>query len=332
MAVENIRVSIGSASVLGLDSKIIKDPPTTCYIMTFKEGHCTANCSFCPQARESVSSTEKLSRVSWPIYSFKEFLTKLRYIPPSRKFKRICIQTLNYVGNFRDLAYIVRNIKKISNIPISVAIPPMDKEYLKELKLNGVQRVGIALDGVTPEIFEKIKGNKVNGPYTWENHMTKLKEALEIFSDGNVSTHLIIGLGESEKEVLERIEELNNLKILVSLFALTPIKGTALEHLSQPDLLSFRKIQLGRYLIVKKNKSLNDFTFNIKGNIVNININKRNLKEIINDSEAFLTSGCPGCNRPYYTSKPSGPIYNYPRILTEEEKGIIYNQLNKYVN
>jgi len=35
--------------------------------------------------------------------------------------------------------------------------------------------------------------------------------------------------------------------------------------------------------------------------------------------EAFRTSGCPGCNRPYYNERPSGPFYNYPRGLTEEE-------------
>jgi biotin synthase-related radical SAM superfamily protein len=82
MTIDKIRVSIGSASVLGLyQSKRFKDIPTTCYIMTYKEGHCIANCSFCPQARESKSSVEMLSRVSWPVFPFQEFLTKINYLP-----------------------------------------------------------------------------------------------------------------------------------------------------------------------------------------------------------------------------------------------------------
>jgi len=94
MAINKIRVSIGSASVLGLyESKRFKDIPTTCYLMTYKSGHCTANCGFCPQARESRSSIELLSRVSWQIISFKDFLTKLNYMPLTKRFKRICIQT-----------------------------------------------------------------------------------------------------------------------------------------------------------------------------------------------------------------------------------------------
>lgn len=333
MNIEKIRVSIGSASALSLGSIVkFKDLPTTCYIMTYKEGRCTANCGFCPQARSYQGSEGMLSRVNWPVFSFKDFLTKLKYLRSSQKFERICIQTLNYPENIKDLKKIITYIRNNTDIPISVAIPPTSQENLKELKLIGVERVGIALDGTTPEIFDDIKGGGVNGPYRWDDHINKLMEALEIFSDGFVSTHLIIGLGEKEKDVIERIEELHNLKILISLFAFMPIKGTKFENKNQPSLLSFRKLQLGRYLIVEKDKSLKDFTFNMKGSLISINISKQNLRNIINNTNAFFTSGCPGCNRPYYTSKPSGPIYNYPRNLVENEKEEIYELLNKLVN
>jgi biotin synthase len=331
--VEKIRVSIGSASVLGLGSMVkFKDPPTTCYVMTYTEGHCTANCGFCPQARSSKSSEEMLSRVTWPIFPFKDYLTKLKYLRSSKQFKRICIQTLNYPNNFQDLMEIISQIKNNINIPISIAIPPMSKDQLKELKLIGVQRVGIALDGTTPEVFNKIKGDEVSGPYNWDQHFQTLLETLEIFSQGFVSTHLIIGLGETEQEVITRIEELHNLKILISLFAFTPIKGTKFENISKPSLQTFRKLQLGRFLLVNKEKSQEDFTFNKAGAIVRFNINKKELKDIINNTEAFLTSGCPGCNRPYYTSKPSGPIYNYPRKVKESENLEIYDILHNFVN
>ena len=331
--IEKIRVSVGSASVLGLDFRSkFKDLPTTCYIMTFKEGHCLANCGFCPQARSSESSIEKLSRISWPLFSFKDFLRKLKELPSAKKFMRICIQTLNYPENFNDLKYIITEIKQISKIPISVAIPPMSREKIIDLKKLDVQRIGIALDGANPEIFKKIKGSEVEGPYTWEGHFQKLKEALEIFSKGSVSTHLIIGLGETEKDVIKRIEEFDNLGILISLFAFTPIKGTKFENLTQPQLQSFRKLQLGRYLIVNLGKPLKDFKFNTRGELLNIKINRREFKNIIYNTEAFYTSGCPGCNRPYYTSKPSGSIYNYPRKLNELEKKDIYDMLKEFVN
>jgi biotin synthase len=331
MTIENIRVSIGSASVLGLYHKQFDIPPTTCYIMTHREGHCSANCSFCPQAKSSSSSTGRLSRIIWPVYPFDEFLTKLKYLPFTKRFKRICIQTLNYPDNFKDLTEIITNIKKVSNVPMSVAIPPMLKENLKQLRLIGVERVGVALDGATEEIFKQIKGEDAQGPYDWDAHYQALKEALEVFSEGNVSTHLIVGLGETEKDIIERIEDLNNLKILVSLFAFTPVKGTKLEGLKPPDLINYRKIQLARYLISYENKNLKDFAFNSKGQLINININRLELSNIIESNEAFMTAGCLGCNRPYYTSRPSGPIYNFPRNLNREEKDEINNQLLRFV-
>jgi len=333
VTIEKIRISVGSASVLGLGGlPQFKNPPTTCYIMTFKKGHCMANCGFCPQARSSKSSIEKLSRVDWPIFSFKDFLTKLKYMPFSKKFERICIQILNYPENFNDLIEILTQIRTYTDIPLSIAIPPLSKEKLIELKKRGVQRVGIALDGATSEVFENIKGSSVEGPYKWEEHFQKLDEALDIFSPGYVSTHIIIGLGESEKDVIELIEKLNNLGITISLFAFTPIEGTKFENLHQPTIPSFRKLQLGRFLIINNEKQLKDFTFNRKGEIININMRKKELNMIIHNTNAFLTSGCPGCNRPFYTSKPSGPIYNYPRKLTEKEKLEIFDLLGKFVN
>ncbi len=332
MTVDKIRVSIGSASVLGLDSKEFKEPPTTLYIMTYKEGHCTANCGFCPQARESSSSTDKLARIEWPVYSFKEFLTKLKYATPLKKVYRICVQTLNYPENFKELIEIVTQIRKVSNLPISVATPPLSKDKMSELKLIGVQRIGIALDGATKEIFEKVKGKEVRGPYIWEDHIKTLKDALEIFSKGSVSTHIIIGLGETEKQVIGLLLELIDMGILPGLFAFAPIKGTQFENNSPADLLSFRKIQLSRFLIINKNKRLTDFALNSKEQIVKFNINKLELENIIKDTDAFLTSGCPSCNRPYYDSRPSGPIYSYARKLMSQEKEEIHNLLQNFVN
>ena len=63
------------------------------------------------------------------------------------------------------------------------------------------------------------------------------------------------------------------------------------------------------------------------GDVIKFNINKRDLWNVISSTDAFLTSGCSGCNRPYYTSRPSGPTYNYPRVLNTNEKEEIFESL-----
>ncbi|MDH5792671.1 MAG: radical SAM protein, partial [Candidatus Bathyarchaeota archaeon] len=55
------------------------------------------------------------------------------------------------------------------------------------------------------------------------------------------------------------------------------------------------------------------------GMVENFGVDAETLESALADGEAFRTSGCPGCNRPYYNERPSGPFYNYPRNLTPEE-------------
>ena len=74
---EQIRVSSGTAIVLGLLNGKLDAEPTTAYLMTYKEGKCSANCGFCPQARASKSSAELLSRVSWPTFPTANVLAAL---------------------------------------------------------------------------------------------------------------------------------------------------------------------------------------------------------------------------------------------------------------
>ena len=55
------------------------------------------------------------------------------------------------------------------------------------------------------------------------------------------------------------------------------------------------------------------------GRLVNFGLSKDDLRNIIRRGDPFMTSGCPGCNRPYYNERPSGPLYNIPRRPTDVE-------------
>ena len=59
-------------------------------------------------------------------------------------------------------------------------------------------------------------------------------------------------------------------------------------------------------------------SFNEQGQVI-VNVDSQEMKEILSSGKAFQVSGCIGCNRPYYNERPSGPMYNYPRPLDEDE-------------
>ncbi len=313
--VERVRLSVGTAIQIGIESGN-KDPNfTTAFLMTYHMEGCEANCAFCPQAQESTSASDRLSRISWPDYDFSMVIQRW---PTLGLFRRICIQTICYPEVVQDVIEIVSKLRKITKIPISVAIHPIPKDDMFGLKEAGVSSIGIALDASTPELFEEIKGKHRGAAYRWESHRIGLENALQIFGKGNVTTHLIVGLGETEKEAADFIIEMYETGVSVGLFAFTNIKGTSLENRSPPNLSSYRRIQVVRHLVslgVLESEQINE---NADGRI-SIDIDNETLREALSSGEAFQVTGCKGCNRPFYNERPRGPMYNYPRRLNEEE-------------
>ena len=325
---KKIRVSLGSAFVMELLTGKLEAAPTTAYLMTYRKGKCTANCGFCPQARGSSARSDMLSRVSWPVFTTEKVLSGIEKAMENGKIRRICFQALNYPKVFLHLQAFIRAVRQKVDVPISVSCQPQKSINIKALAEAGAERIGIPLDAASEEIFDKIKGFSAGGPYNWKNQFKLLNEAVHIFGKGKVSTHLIVGLGETEREMVETIQQCVDMGVLPALFAFTPIAGTALENIPQPSIQSYRRIQIARHLIVHEIVRYEDMRFDNEGCLTDFGIDKKTLLQTIQLGEPFLTSGCPNCNRPYYNEKPSGPIYNYPRKISEKELLEIKKQLN----
>jgi biotin synthase-related radical SAM superfamily protein len=329
---EKVRVSVGSAMVLGLITGRLDAPPTTIYLLTYHEGKCSANCGFCPQARTSTSRADMLSRVTWPAFPTEDVVSRIAFAVEKGVIQRVCIQAINYPTVFNDLLALATNIVARTKVPISVSCQPLNKMQMRKLAEAEVNRVSIALDAATPELFEKIKGASSQSPYTWEKQRKTLEETVQVFGKGSVSTHIIAGLGENEQQIIKTIQWCVDSGVCPSLFAFTPIAGTRLERLPQPSITSYRRIQLARYFIVHEKTRIENMKFDDEGRIVDFGISKQLLRETLKNGNPFQTSGCPSCNRPYYNERPGGLIYNYPRPLSLQEIMEIKEQLKKESN
>ena len=314
-----IRVSTGSAMILGLLKEKLDVEPTTAYLLMCRSEKCSANCGFCPQARESKGRADMLSRVIWPKFPTEKVVERIERAAKEGTIKRVCIQALNYPEVFNDVLLLVRDIKSRVMIPISTSCKPLNQKKMKLLITAGVNRISIALDAATQQIFDRVKGEKIGGLYSWERQRDALIEAVRVFGEGYVSTHIIVGLGETEKEICQTIQWCVDAGIYPGLFAFTPIPGTNLENNPQPSLSSYRRIQVAHNLLTHGKAHFENMKFDKNGHLTNFGISKVNLMKVINGGKAFLTSGCPGCNRPYYNERPSGPLYNYPRQLGHQE-------------
>ncbi len=100
-----------------------------------------------------------------------------------------------------------------------------------------MQRIGVAIDCCSERLYPQLRGGSLADS-------TALVKGLARRYPGRISTHLIIGLGEDESEAAELMLDLHGAGVLVSLFAFTPVRGTAMEHGAPPSLVSYRKLQL----------------------------------------------------------------------------------------
>jgi len=322
-----IRVSIGSAIHLGLASGAMDAAPTTAYLLTYVEGKCVANCAFCAQARESSSRGDMLSRVTWPPFPTKDVVDAVARSWNRGKLQRTCIQTVNHPTVFVETLATVRAIRDAAAMPVSVSCMPFSRVEMERLRDAGVERMGIPLDAATVELFDRVKGRAAGGPYRWDDHMGALGDAVSVFGRGRVSTHLMVGLGEVDRDLLGMVQAMIDMGVYPALFAFTPIAGSRLESKPQPDLRRYHRIQLAHYLITTGVSTFGGMVFDSEGGLTSFGVGEGLLREVAGTGLPFMTSGCPGCNRPYYNERPGGKLFNYPARPKAEETAKIMEDI-----
>jgi biotin synthase-related radical SAM superfamily protein len=299
-----VNVSIGTAAVLGLVDAPMAVAPTTAYLML--GGRCLMNCSFCAQARESQASALNLSRVTWPEFELREVLARLPDAVAQGAIRRACLQVTVAADAFDQTLSIVGAVKAVSDVPFDVAILPRGMAQVWQLLDAGVEHIGFGLDAACERVFRQAKGGN------WARSLGLIEETARSFP-GRGAVHLIVGLGETEREMVARIQWAHDRGLEVGLFAFTPVRGTHLADKPPPELAVYRRMQAARWLIVHDRVRIEEMAFDTGDHLVQLGV------PLPVEGGAFRTSGCPDCNRPFYNEQPSGPMYNYPRPLTADE-------------
>jgi len=300
------KISAGTAGVLGVNKVRSLVAPTTAYVMLGEK--CCNNCQFCAQARDSQANNNLLSRITWQALQVQLAASGIADAYKTGKLRRACLQVVNSTDGFSAAVQAVGRLQTHSSIPVCVSSHIESVEQARCLIDAGAERICIALDAATPDIYTAVKDGD------WQAKRELLRECSRAFP-GRITTHLIVGLGETEEEMVDTLAALISDGITVGLFAFTPIRGTAMAERQPPPIGQYRRIQVACHLLK------NDFDRAViqcaQGKIVGFSVPC--LSAGLTGGKAFETSGCPDCNRPFYNERPGGVMYNYPRKLTAEE-------------
>jgi biotin synthase len=300
-------------------------------LLHYEEG-CLGRCHFCGLSRSRTEGPrgKTFIRVDWPLYPLKEII---RRVKRKDQIHRVCISMITHPKAMEDTLSVIQKLKEETDLYISVLIAPTlihHQDSLEAMKKAGADRVGIAIDASTPELFDQLRGKGVGGPHHWDHYWNVVQMAVGVFGKFHVGIHLIVGLGETEKAMVEAIEKGQNMGAHTHLFSFYPEKGSPMEEHPPPSLSQYRRIQLARWVINEASGSLDQMKFDEKGRLVDFGID---IEPFLQIGEPFMTSGCPGkdgkvaCNRPYGNERPSGPIRNFPFKLEVEDIEEIRSQL-----
>lgn len=345
---EYVRTSFAAAITLGLmQGRFLREAKLYClnFLLTYSDG-CVGRCAYCglSRARETNESWsgQTFIRVDWPTFKMDEVVDRMDSEACSH-VERVCISMITHRRAPRDTLNIVQRLHhKTDAISALIAPTIVDRNWLLEVKQAGADKVGIAIDAATPKLFHELRGPGVLGPHRWERYWKTVEEAVRIFGTHNVGVHVIVGLGETEEEMIETIQTAYSIGALTHLFSFFPEQGSLMHQHRQPPIGSYRRVQLARYLINKGMASADEMKFDRDGKLLGFGIDASTLDRAIISGLPFMTSGCStkrmenACNRPFSDSTPYqayvGELRNFPFPPDEKDLMMIKKQLRDYSN
>lgn len=118
---------------------------------------------------------------------------------------------------------------KNTGLPIHIQLEPVKREYLELLKDSGADTVGIHIETADENVFRKMCPGKDFSLF--ENAW---KEALEIFGENQVSSYILVGLGEDDTKMILNIEKMVQMGVIPYVVPFRPMAGILLEEWPSP--------------------------------------------------------------------------------------------------
>jgi len=339
---EYVQMSTAAAITLGLiPGKMHRVACTHCLnlLVTYPEG-CRANCAYCGLARHREEARDyadrNFIRVDWPTARFSEVIERVKTGADRGQFQRMCISMITHPRSNEDTFVLLGQwVKEVPHVPVSILSNPttLERDDLVRLRNMGADIFTVALDAVTPEIFERTRGKGVDSPHKYDHYWRAIEWAAEVFGTEKFGAHLICGMGETEREILDVAQKIRDLGGHNHMFAFFPEQGSLMEDWPAVERGQWRRVQLARYLIDYAGGRFGNMAFDDEGRVTDFGVAREKVEQLINSGTPFRTSGCPGkaddvsaCNRPYGDSSPTD-VLSFPFAPAKRDVARIRRQL-----
>lgn len=314
-----VQMSLAAAMVLGFEGgRFYRDVSLGCVnlLLTYQDG-CRANCTYCGLARQRPAK-ETFIRVAWPTYTMEKVLRRLE--ARQERVGRICLSMVQHPRALQDSLELLGAIRSYVETPVSVLVTPhgVGSEGLEAFKAAGADMVGVAVDAASREVFEATRGKAVSSPLRWEVYWETMEAARGLFGPWRTNCHVMVGLGETDSELVELFGKLRGREIAPYLFSFYPEGGSAMETHPRPALTRWRRLQLLNAAMGDGLLEPGQCRFDAEGRLSGLEARRAELEELAAGGKPFMTDGCPDasgevvCTRPFGSYRPGEPFRDFP--------------------
>jgi radical SAM protein (TIGR04043 family) len=133
----------------------------------------------------------------------------------------------------RYVAECGRAVKQASGLPVEVQFePPYDLDVLDEVGAMGIDSVGIHIETFDPAVLARVAPGKARTGI--DGYFAAWRRAVEVFGAGQVSTYVILGMGEDPELTVEGCRRAVDMGVYPFVVPLRPVAGSLMGDWAPP--------------------------------------------------------------------------------------------------
>jgi radical SAM protein (TIGR04043 family) len=131
------------------------------------------------------------------------------------------------------VAKCAKAVKDAAGLPVQVQFePPADLDVINQVRDMGADSVGIHIETFDPQVLARVAPGKARRGI--EAYFAAWQRAVEIFGTGQVSTYVILGMGEDPAITVENCKRAVDIGVYPFIVPLRPVPGTILGEAKPP--------------------------------------------------------------------------------------------------
>jgi len=139
-------------------------------------------------------------------------------------------------GTDRGARYVARcgqAVKEASGLPVEVQFePPLNLDVINEVGDMGIDSVGIHVETFDPAVLARVAPAKARSGI--ESYFAAWERAVRVFGEGQVSTYVILGMGEDPELTIEGAKRAIDIGVYPFIVPLKPVSGSLMADWPSP--------------------------------------------------------------------------------------------------